>query len=148
MATIVFYEKPGCATNARQRKVLQQAGHTVDQRSLLSEAWTKNRLRQFFGTLPVAQWFNKAAPKIKSGVINPEAIDAEIALEIFIQEPLLIRRPLIEVNGQQFVGFDEAKLKEHISLPNASDELLEGCSRQNADAPTCPTPTSNLRSST
>ena len=29
MATVTFYEKPGCVTNARQKRMLEAAGHTV-----------------------------------------------------------------------------------------------------------------------
>ena len=49
MATIVFFEKPGCAANARQKQQLERAGHTVVARSLLTEPWTAERLRGFFG---------------------------------------------------------------------------------------------------
>ncbi len=48
MTAIVFYEKPGCLTNARQRRLLEAAGHQVVRRDLLAEPWTAGRLRDFF----------------------------------------------------------------------------------------------------
>ncbi len=45
MTAIVFYEKPGCVTNARQRRLLEAAGHQVVRRNLLVERWTAERLR-------------------------------------------------------------------------------------------------------
>ena len=75
MVTVLFYEKPGCASNARQKQILRQAGATLDVRNLLTEAWTAPRLRTYFGTRPVAEWLNPSAPAIKSGRIDPFAID-------------------------------------------------------------------------
>jgi hypothetical protein len=60
MAKILFFEKPGCANNTRQKALLAAAGHEVDARNLLTEAWTPERLRPYFGSRPVAEWFNRA----------------------------------------------------------------------------------------
>ena len=44
MARILFYEKPGCTGNLRQKRLLVDAGHTVLARNLLTEPWTAERL--------------------------------------------------------------------------------------------------------
>jgi arsenate reductase-like glutaredoxin family protein len=43
---VIFYETPRCATNARQRQLLEAEGHDVLARNLLSEPWTAQRLRE------------------------------------------------------------------------------------------------------
>jgi len=58
-------------------------------------AWTKERLLAFFGNRPVPNG-STAPPKVKSGEVVPEALDADTALAMMIADPLLIRRPLIE----------------------------------------------------
>jgi nitrogenase-associated protein len=63
MARIVFYEKPGCGNNTKQKVLLAAAGHEVIARNLLTEPWTQERLLEFFGARPVAEWFNRAAPR-------------------------------------------------------------------------------------
>ncbi len=63
MARILSYEKPGCTGNLRQKHLLEDAGHTVLARNLFAEAWTNERLRGFFGARPVAEWFNRNAPR-------------------------------------------------------------------------------------
>ena len=99
MTTVIFYEKPGCANNTRQKVLLAAAGHTVLARNLLTEPWTAQRLLAFFGERPVAAWFNRASPKVKSGEIVPEELDAVTALAMMRADPLLIRRPLLEADG-------------------------------------------------
>ncbi len=132
---VLFYEKPGCSTNARQKRLLAEAGHQVEARSLLTEPWTAERLRAFFGPTPVSTWFNPAAPRIKAGAVRPETLDADAALALMLADPLLIRRPLVEVAGVRCAGFDRAPVTDLLSGAAA---LPEGCSRPNADA--CPDP--------
>ena len=141
MAIVVFYEKPGCASNARQKAVLAASGHTVLARSLLTEKWTAQRLRVFFGALPVADWFNRSAPRIKSGEVWPGALDEAAALELMLADPLLIRRPLMESAGQRLAGFDLPRIQAWLGFPVESDGHvdLQSCPRTHACTP-CPTP--------
>lgn len=130
MATVVFYEKPGCANNTRQKVLLAAAGHTVLAKNLLTEAWDAPRLRAFFGALPVAAWFNPGAPRIQSGEVRPDALDASAALECMLADPLLIRRPLMEVAGERRAGFDQDAIDRWIGLSSKMPrEDLEACAR-------------------
>jgi hypothetical protein len=137
MATIQFYQKPGCATNARQKRMLEEAGHIVVARSLLTEPWTAERLRGFFGSTPVASWFNPAAPRVKSGEVVPGKHDAADAIALMLSDPLLIRRPLVEANGERCAGFDREPVTS--LLGGAAGENAEACSRP-GEAPSCPEP--------
>ncbi|MBV2133130.1 arsenate reductase family protein [Pseudomonas sp. MAP12] len=110
MTSMVFYEKPGCASNRRQKQQLRAAGFALQVRDLLSEPWTREQLRPFFAERPVAEWFNRAAPAIKSGAIDPQALDAEQALALLLAQPLLIRRPLISCGHLRMAGFDPLAL--------------------------------------
>lgn len=116
MATITFYEKPGCKGNLRQKTLLAAAGHTVQAKNLKTEPWTAERLLQFLGKLPVARWFNPSAPAIKSGQLVPENISFEHALQLLLENPLMIRRPLMEVGDERMVGFDTAAVDAWVGL--------------------------------
>jgi len=116
MSTVVFYEKPGCGNNTKQKVWLAASGHTVLAKNLLTEKWTTERLSAFFGELPVAKWFNPAAPKVKSGEIDPETFDTQSALALMLVEPILIRRPLMDVEGVLRVGFDAKAVDAWIGL--------------------------------
>ncbi len=136
MTRVIFYEKPGCSNNARQKQMLLAAGHELDIRNLLTEAWTPELLRSYFAGKPVAAWFNKAAPKVKSGEIQPDAVDADTALALMLAEPILIRRPLMEAAGRRDAGFDPAEVETWIGLEHAhaAPADLETC-RRNPPAP-------------
>lgn len=136
MARITFYEKPGCGNNTRQKVLLAAAGHEVIAYNLLDEAWTSERLLAFFGQHPVADWFNRAAPRVKSGEIIPEQLDAHTALQLMLQDPLLIRRPMIEVEGRKEIGFDQNLIHAWLGLTPVKQDL-ETCPKS---ASPCPAP--------
>ena len=139
MAKVIFYEKPGCKNNTKQKTLLKAAGHQLEAYNLLTEAWTKDSLRLFFGDRPVAEWFNKAAPKVKSGEVVPEKIDGETALTMMVNDPLLIRRPLIQVGERREVGFDIEIVNNWVGL-EAVDETQKVKSEElmSQDLQTCP----------
>jgi nitrogenase-associated protein len=131
MSAIVFYEKPGCAGNARQRALLEAAGHGLQRRDLLATRWTRESLLVFLAPLPVAQWFNRSATRVKRGEVQPEALHAEAALALLLADPLLIRRPLLQrADGARMVGFDRAQVDAFVGLGAAAlcpARSLEGC---------------------
>ncbi|MCB1889600.1 MAG: hypothetical protein KDH20_18480 [Rhodocyclaceae bacterium] len=136
MTRLYFWEKPGCAGNAKQKALLRQAGHRLLVRSLLDERWTAERLLGFLGDLPVAEWFNMAAPRVKSGEIVPDRVGRDEALALLLAEPLLIRRPLMErEDGARMVGFDTPRVAAWIGLADDAPSLGEGCA---AAAEPCP----------
>lgn len=150
MAKIVFYEKPGCINNTKQKALLSAAGHQVEARNLLTTPWTPELLRSYFGSRPVPEWFNASAPRIKSGEVVPSELDEATALALMVLDPLLIRRPLIQVGDACQVGFDRDTIDAWIGLsPAACGERsrtapalgdLENCPRAHETA-TCQPPT-------
>jgi nitrogenase-associated protein len=144
MTHVLFFEKPGCANNTRQKAWLAAAGHEVEAVSLLTHPWTREELLGFFQALPVAQWFNRAALRIKSGEVVPEQLNADKALKLLLAEPLLIRRPLLRALGRSAVGFDIQAVHAWLGLPQ---EVIAEQQQQNVEAclktpqvQTCPEP--------
>jgi nitrogenase-associated protein len=130
MATVTFYEKPRCSNNTRQKKLLAAAGHQVVAKDILTETWQAERLRAFFGELTVRDWFNYSAPAIKHGEIEPDKLTEQEALALMLENPLLIRRPLMQVGDTLMAGFDQQAVDNWIGLQKietASD--LESCPR-------------------
>ena len=116
MANIIFWEKPGCAGNRRQKEILAASGHQLEVRDLLNEPWNEARLAQFFGTRPVSEWYNPSNPRIKSGDVIPEQLSAEEALGMVVAEPLLIVRPLMQVGEERLAGFEVSEVHNWIGL--------------------------------
>jgi nitrogenase-associated protein len=142
MADVIFYEKPGCGGNARQKALLAASGHRVQARSLLAEPWSAEELKLYFGARPVLEWFNQASPRVKSGEIDPAACTAPEALRLMLEDPLLIRRPLMRVGDRREAGFDQALVDAWIGLRPANEKVSDTCVRAGREAttPTCDPP--------
>lgn len=130
MATVTFYEKPGCINNTRQKQWLTEAGHQVHAKNLLTEHWHPEALRLFFGDLPVKNWFNYSAPAVKHGEIEPDKLTEQQALALMVANPLLIRRPLMQVAERRMAGFDQPTIDKWLGLTliNTTTDL-ESCPR-------------------
>lgn len=130
MATVTFYEKPGCANNTRQKKLLEAAGHRVVALNILTEPWQAERLRMFFGKLAVRDWFNYSAPPIKYGEIDPDQLSEQQALALMVDNPLLIRRPLMQAGDSVMAGFDQQAVDNWIGLQETGTRQdMESCPR-------------------
>jgi nitrogenase-associated protein len=131
MATVIFYEKPNCANNTRQKRLLTDAGHTVIAKNLLTETWQADQLRLFFADLPVREWFNYSAPAIKHCEIEPDNLNEQQALALMLENALLIRRPLIQIGEQRLAGFNFEKVTACLlgGLAMNAEQDLESCSR-------------------
>ena len=138
LATVDFWEKPGCAGNARQKAALTAAGHTVVAHNLLAEPWTAATLPPFFTGKPVVEWFNRNAARIKSGEIRPETLTESGALALLLADPLLIRRPLMRVGTQHASGFVAAEVAAWIGLTETGAAVDESCQKRTGCA--CPPP--------
>ncbi|MDD5272267.1 MAG: nitrogenase-associated protein [Methylovulum sp.] len=130
MATVIFYEKPGCVSNTRQKQMLVAAGHQVIAKNLLAEPWQPEVLRAFFADLSVRDWFNYSAPAIKNREIDPDSLSAEAALAFMVAQPLLIRRPLMQVGTTRMVGFDPPQVDAWLGLVNAdTTQDVQSCAK-------------------
>lgn len=125
--SVVFYEKPGCGGNRRQKDLLQEHGITLEVRDLLNTPWTRERLEAFFADLEPTAMVNNAAPKIKSGEVDPVALGREALIEKMLSEPLLIKRPLIEVGDTKLCGFDIPRLNGLLEVSMPVPENINTC---------------------
>lgn len=140
MVQVLFYAKPGCKGNARQVRVLQASGHDVIIRDLLSEPWSAETLRPFFGERPAAEWFNRSAIRIKNGEINPDSLSADEAMALLLADPALIRRPLMEVAGERRAGWEPEIVAAWIGLGSTMSPGKEGCASRGANPVPVATP--------
>ncbi|AWK85116.1 ArsC/Spx/MgsR family protein [Azospirillum thermophilum] len=116
MAEVIFYGLADCPANARQKQQLLAAGHSLVERDLATADLDGAGLRAFFGDRPVESWFNRRAAAVRSGAIQPDALEEGTALAALLADRDLIRRPLIQVGDRREAGFDPTLLHGWIGL--------------------------------
>lgn len=137
MSIIRFFGKPECINNEKQKKLLTDAGHMVESINILDFPWTKESLRPFFGSEPVPVWFNSSHPAIKSGEINPKSFTEDEAIKAMLDDRLLIKRPLMVIEEENFFGFSQKILEDRIGgISNSAEK--NGPDFEDANLSTCP----------
>ncbi|BHH82478.1 ArsC/Spx/MgsR family protein [Desulforhopalus sp. 52FAK] len=127
MAYIQFFEKPGCINGGKQKNILLEAGNTLECVNILKHAWSPEELAQFFLSRDASLIMNHTAPAIKNGTINPAHLSYDEAVALMVENPILIKRPLIRVDGLSIQGFTDERLTPY----------LGGWDKKN-DVTTCP----------
>ena len=124
MAKITFYEKPGCINNEKQKKVLRAAGHELVCIDILTHPWTREELLRFVEGKNPAQSINHTAPAVKNGTITPAELTADEALELMLADTILIRRPLVVVDGLHLQGFTDRRLAPYLGDWDGSEDIV------------------------
>lgn len=70
MNIVIFYKKPGCVTNAKQKTKLRKAGCMVIERNILKHQMGPEEMFKFFEEKPIEKWFNLNAPLIKDEEVD------------------------------------------------------------------------------
>lgn len=114
--TVDFFQHNDCLGNELQRKVLSDAGFSLNIYSIFDIRWKAEHLYLFFKDTPVYTWFDYGADSIKSNFFDPKTVSPEEALQFMLQDMKLIKRPLIHFNGEYCAGFDTELVKRLLAF--------------------------------
>lgn len=123
-----FYEKTGCSGNAKQKELLKSHNISFNVKSLLDTKWTTQTLGEFFKGLEVIDIFNPFAPQIRDKEIDINTLSKDEAIELMIKNPILIKRPLLDINGVKLCGFDIAEINKLLNTNMNADKKINTCS--------------------
>lgn len=123
-----FYEKTGCSGNAKQKELLKSHNISFSVKSLLDTSWSKETLSEFFKGLEVIDIFNPFAPQIRDKEIDINTLSKDEAITLMIKNPILIKRPLLDINGVKVCGFDIEKINELLNTNIDTKKKLNSCS--------------------
>jgi arsenate reductase (glutaredoxin) len=124
----IFYEKTGCSGNAKQKELLKSHNISFSVKSLLDTSWSKESLGEFFKGLDTKDIFNPFAPQIRDKEIDINSLSKDEAIELMIKNPILIKRPLLDINGVKVCGFDIEKINELLNTNIDTNKKLNTCS--------------------
>ena len=84
--------------------MLLQNGAEIEERDYFKEPFTEDELASLAGEIGADQMFAKRSPSLKKmGLAGKEMTDDEM-LALMLQEPRLVRRPIIRLRGRFLVG--------------------------------------------
>jgi ArsC family len=73
-----------------------------------------------------------SSPRVKSKEVVPEALDGAAALALMLDDPLLIRRLLMESGGRREAGFEPERVHAWLGLTGTPVPVTDACVREAA----------------
>lgn len=83
----------------------------LETRDIFKNPLTRAELKSLLAGRPAGEIFSWKSPRAKAMELEEGKVDDERLLDFMAGNPYLIRRPLIQVDGQLFVGFNSKSLE-------------------------------------
>lgn len=91
---------------------LSQDGVELDERDFFKDGFTEAELRDLLGDTPPADVFSWRSPSARKLGLDRDTVSGDELIRLMLDEPRLIRRPLIQVAGRLIVGTDKKAMAE------------------------------------
>ena len=91
--------------------MLSQKGIPHGERELFKEPLSADELRGLLRGRPVSEIFATRSPTFKKLGLADQNLDDEAKLRLMVENPTLIRRPLVTVGDELVVGLDTSGLE-------------------------------------
>ena len=82
----------------------------MTERDFFAEPFTEDGLRAVLGATPARDAFAARSPKVKKLGLHLDALSGDELLKLMIEEPRLLRRPIVVIDGQLIPGASEKSL--------------------------------------
>ena len=83
---------------------LSQGGIEFEERDFFSEPFGLDELRDLIGDRPVSDFFSWRSPSFRKLGLNRDDLDDDALLRLMVDEPRLVRRPLIRTGDGRLIG--------------------------------------------
>ena len=82
------------------RAWLSRTDAEVEYRDFFADPFTEDELRELLGKSPPSDYFSWNSPSRRKLGIDRDEMSEDELVALMLQEPRLIRRPLIEIDGE------------------------------------------------
>ena len=97
------------------RAWLSQKGVELDERDFFDDRFSEEELRHLIGERSPSEVFSWNSPSFRKLGIDRESLDDDRLIAMMLNEPRLIRRPLVQVGGKLMVGTDTEALSKALT---------------------------------
>jgi len=114
MSQIIVYEKPTCTTCRKVGKILSEQGIEFEKVNYYVEPFSKSLLSTLFKKMGITpsellRKNDEAYKRLKSKI---EKLSEEDILDLMINNPGLIQRPIIEMGNEALLARPAERIKE------------------------------------
>jgi Spx/MgsR family transcriptional regulator len=107
-----FYQKATCGACRQAKAVLETLGLDLDVRDLIREPLNRNELTELIGSTDVREFLNPTASLFKQRKMQLSPPTKAEAIRLMMEDPNLIKRPIIIKGKRKLFGYEQQKLSE------------------------------------
>ena len=96
------------------RELLLQEEIKFEERDIFLNPLNETDISELFGNGSASKIFSNRSPSVKKMGINPDSLTEVEMIRLMSQEPRLIKRPIVVLDGVIFAGINENSLKEEL----------------------------------
>ena len=96
-----------------------QNGISLQERDYFKEQLTEEEVREMAAIAGIDNIFAKRSPSLKQMGLAGQELPEDEVVRLMLQEPKLVRRPIMRVGGELFVGGGAAVLDSVVSAAGA-----------------------------
>ena len=119
MKRLTLYTKSGCTACTKARQYLLAAGIHYAERDIFKHPLTEAELRMVTGDRPLRDIFSFRSPSARERGLTDVLAPDSVLLSHMLEEPRLIRRPLLAGGPELVIGYDTARLQALSQLQEA-----------------------------
>ena len=91
---------------------LSQKGVELDERDFFQDGFSEEELRALIGDRPVSGYFSYNSPSFRKMGLDRDQLSNDQLLKMMVEEPRLVRRPLIQIGDDLVVGTDKKAMSQ------------------------------------
>lgn len=111
MKRVTLYTKTGCSTCNKAKQFLLQQGIHYTERDIFKHPFSETELRAIIAHKPLQEIFSYRSPSVKALGLSDRELSEDEMLRHMLEEPRLIRRPLLTAGEAVVVGYSEPQLE-------------------------------------
>ena len=102
----IIYHNPRCSKSRQTLALLEEKGVILEIIEYLKTPPNQQTLKEIINKLDIAliDLMRKSEPIYKKLNINKESKDIQSLLDVMVENPILIERPIVVANGKAVIG--------------------------------------------
>ena len=84
-----------------------QDGLELEERDFFADPFTEAEIRELFGERDPADFFSWSSPSFGKMGLKRDELSGDRLIEMMVEEPRLVRRPLVRLADELIVGTDK-----------------------------------------
>ena len=99
-------------TCRKTKEFLSQKKIEFTERDFFKDKFDREEIVALLQGKPAADMFNPRSPSVKSMGLEPAKLANDKLIDLMVQEPRLVRRPVVTINGKTYFGADSKVLEK------------------------------------